>query len=99
MTAGKHLVTGPDALPSAQKSILASCKRPAIAPSAMPAASAVKPPRKGGVKWADDTNPADQPSSDRCPSQHLLIAAAKQCRSLSLHALSIIRYGGAVFWN
>ncbi|CAL5230062.1 g13513 [Coccomyxa viridis] len=62
-SSGKHLPAGHDGQPSAQKSILASSKR--LTPSAMHAASAVKPPRKGGVKWADGTTLSPQPASDR----------------------------------
>ena len=69
--AGKHLPAGHDSLPSAQKSILASSRRPATTPRAMYAASAVKPPRKGGVKWADGATLTTHPASDRCVSQHI----------------------------
>ena len=64
--AGKQL---PAITPSAQKSILASSRHPAMTSSARHAASAVKPPGKGGVRWADGATPAAQPASHRCPSQ------------------------------
>ena len=34
--------------------------------SAMHAASAIKPPKRGGVTWADCPSPAAHAASDRC---------------------------------
>ena len=37
-----------------------------VQPSAMHAASAIKPPKRGGVTWADCPSPAAHTASDRC---------------------------------
>lgn len=53
---------------SAQKGRLGSSKQADVPPSAMHAASVVKPQKRGGVTWADSPSPAVHSAADRSPA-------------------------------